>query len=143
MIQTATVTKILKDGRAEVAVRRQSACGHDCAQCGGGCAEMMVSPTVAVIAENPLRAMPGDSVQVESYTGSVLGAAVLVYLVPFLLFFLGYALGAGMNGPSEGLGAALGGLGFGLGVLLAVLADRRVRRRRSISFRITAIEPGS
>lgn len=142
MVQTATVTRVLEDGRAEVAVRRQSACGHDCSQCGGGCAEMMVSPTVAVIAENPLRAMPGDSVQVESSTRGVLGAAVLVYLVPFLLFFLGYALGAGMHGQSEGMGAALGGLGFGLGVLLAVLVDCRLRRSRGISFRITAIEPG-
>ena len=143
MIQTAKVTRVLADGRAEVAVRRQSACGHDCPQCGGGCAELMVSPTVAVIADNPLRAMPGDSVQVESSTGGVLGAAILVYLVPFALFFLGYFLAAGPAGLSDGMGAACGGLGFVLGVLLAVLADRRLRKNRGISFRITAIEPGA
>ena len=30
-----------------------------------------------------------------------------------------------------------------VGVLLAVLADRRLRKNRGISFRITAIEPGA
>ena len=87
MVQTAKVTRVLADGRAEVAVKRQSACGHDCSKCGGGCSELMVSSTVAVIAANPVRAMPGDMVTVESSTSRVLGAAVIVYLVPFLLFF--------------------------------------------------------
>ncbi len=86
MVQTAKVTRVLADGRAEVAVKRQSACGHDCSKCGGGCSELMVSSTVAVIAANPVRAMPGDMVTVESSTSRVLGAAVIVYLVPFLLF---------------------------------------------------------
>ena len=58
MVQTAKVTRVLADGRAEVAVKRQSACGHDCSKCGGGCSELMVSSTVAVIAANPVRAMP-------------------------------------------------------------------------------------
>lgn len=43
---------------------------------------------------------------------------------------------------SEGMGAAFGGIGFAVGVLLAILADRRLRRKRGITFRITAIEPG-
>ena len=45
MVQTAKVTRVLADGRAEVAVKRQSACGHDCSKCGGGCSELMVSST--------------------------------------------------------------------------------------------------
>ena len=140
MIQTAKVTRLLGDGRAEVAVKRQSACGHDCSKCGGGCSELMVSSTVAVIAANPVRAMPGDMVRVESSTSGVLGAAVVVYLVPFLLFFLGYFLASALSwGP--GPSAALGGLGFGAGVCLAILLDRRVRRNKSISFCITAIAP--
>ena len=40
--QKAKVTRLIDEGRAEVAVRRQSACGHNCATCGGGCSEMMV-----------------------------------------------------------------------------------------------------
>ena len=140
MIQTAKVTKVFPDGRAEVAVKRQSACGHDCSKCGGGCSELMVSSTVTVTASNPVRAMPGDTVRVESSTGGVLKAAVVVYLVPFLLFFLGYFVcaAAGLGG---GVSAAAGCLGFVLGVLLAILTDRRVRRERAITFHITAINP--
>lgn len=140
MIQTAKVTKVFPDGRAEVAVRRQSACGHDCSKCGGGCSELMVSSTVAVMAANPVRAMPGDTVRVESATGGILKAAVVVYLVPFLLFFLGYFVCAALQ-LSAGISAAAGGVGFAVGVLLAVLLDRQVRRRRSITFCITAINP--
>ena len=96
----------------------------------------MVSSTVAVIAANPVRAMPGDMVTVESSTSRVLGAAVIVYLVPFLLFFAGYFLCAAFR-----LSSAVGVAGFALGLLLAVLWDRRVRRQQAISFCITAIAP--
>ena len=140
MVQTAKVTRILPGGRAEVSVKRQSACGHDCSKCGGGCSELMVSSTVAVMAANPVRAMPGDMVRVESSTGGILKAAVVVYLVPFILFFLGYFICAALQ-LSGGISAAVGGIGFALGVLLAVLLDRQVRRNRSITFCITAINP--
>ncbi len=140
MIQTAKVTRVLDNGTAEVAVKRQSACGHDCSKCGGGCSELMVSSTVSVMAANPVRAMPGDMVRVESSTGGVLKAAVVVYLVPFLLFFLGYFLCAAAQ-LGGGISAAVGGIGFAVGVLLAVLLDRQVRRDRSITFCITAINP--
>ncbi|WP_243204654.1 SoxR reducing system RseC family protein [Lawsonibacter hominis] len=133
---------MLEDGRAEVAVKRQSACGHDCSKCGGGCSELMVSSTVAVVAENPVRAMPGDRVTVESSTGGVLKAAALVYLAPFVLFFLGYFLTAAL-GMTEGVSAACGGIGFAAGVVLAIFLDRHVRKSRGISFRITGIEPAA
>lgn len=138
MVQTAKVTRLLPDGRAEVSVKRQSACGHDCSKCGGGCSELMVSSTVAVIAANSIGAQPGDMVTVESSTGGVLGAAVMVYLVPFLLFFVGYFVAAALGLPGGG-SAGVGIAGFAVGILLAVLWDRRVRRQRAISFRITAI----
>ena len=140
MIQTAKVTRVLENGTAEVSVKRQSACGHDCYKCGGGCSELMVSSTVSVVAANPVRAMPGDMVRVESSTGGVLKAAVVVYLVPFLLFFLGYFLCAAAQ-LGGGVSAAVGGCGFAVGVLLAVLLDRQVRRNQSITFCITAINP--
>lgn len=140
MIQTAKVTRLLNNGTAEVAVKRQSACGHDCSKCGGGCSELMVSSTVSVVAANPVRAMPGDMVRVESSTGGILKAAVVVYLVPFLLFFLGYFICAAAQ-LGSGVSAAVGGIGFAAGVMLAVLLDRQVRRNRSITFCITAINP--
>lgn len=142
MVQTAKVTRIIDDTRAEISVKRQSACGHDCSQCAGGCSELMVSPTVAVVAENLVHAMPGDTVTVESSTKKILGAAVLVYLVPFLLFFAGYFLCALLSLPG-GLSALVGAAGFALGLFLAILKDRHARKHQTISFRITAVEPAS
>ena len=139
--QKARVTRILDEGRAEVAVKRQSACGHDCAQCGGGCSELMVASEVRVVADNAAGTRPGDTVTVESSTSRVLGAAVLVYTVPFLLFFVGYFLGAFLWG--EGAGIAAGAVGLALGFVPAVLLDRQTRRRGSIQFRIVAVEQGS
>ena len=107
MVQTAKVTRILENGLAEVAVKRQSACGHDCSQCGG-CSEMLVSQTVAVVAENPVRAMPGDTVTVESATGRVLRAAALLYLVPFALFFVLYRLAISLGAPEGDCGRLCG-----------------------------------
>ena len=94
MVQTAKVTRVLSDGRAEVAVKRQSACGHDCSKCGGGCSELMVSSTVAVIAANPVRAMPGDMVTVD---GRVVGRHDgLMYYTP------GQRRGLGIGGGGNG-----------------------------------------
>ena len=101
----------------------------------------MVSSTVSVVAANGIGAQPGDMVTVESSTKGVLGAAVMVYVVPFLLFFIGYFTAAAL-GMSGGGSAGVGGIGFALGLVLAVLWDRRVRKQQSISFRITAIAAG-
>ena len=100
----------------------------------------MVRSTVSVVAANGVGAVPGDTVRVESSSGGILKAAVVVYLVPFLLFFIAYfaCAGAGLGG---GVSAAAGCVGFVAGVLLAMLMDRRVRRNRGITFRITAINP--
>lgn len=100
----------------------------------------MVSSTVAVIAANPgpgHARRHGDGGVLHQ---RVLGAAVIVYLVPFLLFFAGYFLCAAFR-LSSGVSAAVGVAGFALGLLLAVLWDRRVRRQQAISFCITAIAP--
>ena len=101
---------------------------------------MMVAGEVRVVAQNTAGARVGDTVTVESATSRVLGAAILVYAVPFLLFFLGY-FACAAAGLGSGVSAAAGCLGFAAGVLLAILMDRRVRRRRAITFHITAINP--
>lgn len=139
MIQTAKVLSILDDGRAMVTVKRQSACGHDCSKCGGGCAELAVLPTVTVKAENLAHAVVGDTVTVASSSKKILGAAVLVYMVPLVLFLLGYCV-AGAMGLGGGVCAAIGIGGFVIGGLGAVLHDRHTRKKSTIHFSITAIE---
>lgn len=130
MTQIATVEERLGPGLVRVAVRRETACGHDCEHCGGcGAAGGQV---LRVTAADSLDTRPGDRVLVESGTGQVLSAAALVYLLPLAGFLAGYGLGSG-GSLLRGIAAVLG---FGLGLLPAVWMDRRARRRRECTFRV-------
>ena len=140
MRQTAQVIRSVRPGYAEVKVRRTSACAsaHACGSCDH-CSMMENAPEIVVVAENPHGAGEGDTVIVESATSSVLGAAVLLYIVPFLLFISFYLLGGGL-GWSEGAAIALGGVGFVLGLLSAMALDRWRKNHRPVQFKIVSIE---
>lgn len=140
MRQTAQVIRSVAPGFAEVKVRRVSACAsaHACGSCDH-CSMMENAPEIVVVAENPKGAESGDTVIVESATSSVLGAAVLLYIVPFLLFIAFYLLG-GALGWSEGAAIALGGGGFVLGLLSAMALDRWRKNHRPVQFKIVSIE---
>ena len=139
MTQNAVVKRLVAD-MAEIEVRRVSACGHDCSQCGGGCAELTHSGPVVVLASNPLNAQPGDTVVVESSSKSILGFAAVVYLLPLALFLIGYLIAKGF-GTGEGLAIGTGGLCFLLAVGVAVLVDRRVGAQKREMFSIVRIVP--
>ena len=132
MTQIATVERILKDGKAEISVARQSACSHDCGSCGG-CAG--VGQHVRVRAVNPIGAEPGNQVVVESSTRNLLGIAALVYLTPLAGFFLLWIAAAAM-GLSSAACYGAGALGFCLGMVPALVRDRRVRRQGGVAFTI-------
>lgn len=140
MRQTAQVIRSINPGFAEVKVRRVSACAsaHACGSCDH-CSMLENAPEIVVVAENPRGAETGDTVIVESATASVLGAAVLLYIVPFVLFFGLYLLGGGL-GWSEGASIALGGVGFALGLLCAMVLDRWRKTHRPVQFKIVSIE---
>ncbi len=132
MTQNGVVTKLLDGGRAEVAVERGTACGG----CGGGCETCVYASRLTVDAENAVFARPGDRVVLESASGGVLGAALLVYMLPVATFFAGYAVGAALRlaqGPC--VLTSLAGLAVGV-VLTAVIG----RRRQAPRFRITGFQ---
>lgn len=139
MQQTAQVIRVISAERAEVKVQRVSACAsaHNCGSCDH-CSFMEHAPEVIVEADNPYGAKVGDLVTVESATSNVLGAAVLVYIVPFILFFLGYSVGMGL-GKGESLAIAFGCLGFAVGLVVAVVFDR-YRKRCPTRFWIVSIK---
>ena len=83
-------------------------------------------------------AQNGDVVKVDSDRSSVLGAAVLVYIVPVILFFVGYFLGVTFHG-AESTAILLGGAGFVVGLLLAIAFDR-YRKQRPTQFRIVSVQ---
>ena len=131
MTQIATVTAVPGMGQVEVTIARQTACGHDCENCGG-CA-VGKAGQVVIRAETDFPLQPGDRVEIYS-DNKVLGAAALVYLGPVVLFLLGYMLTAPLP---EGARYLCGGLGFTLGLCGAVVCDRLTRRRSGVTYRVT------
>lgn len=138
MRQTAQVTKVISPGRVEVRIRRQTACAsaHNCGSCDS-CALMVNAPEVLVTAEDDRGARVGDTVTVESETSRVLGAAAILYLLPFFLFLLGYLVGESMGG-GEASSLLMGGGGFCLGLGCAFFVDRRMKNR-PVRYRVTAV----
>lgn len=131
MTQIATIEKLLDGNYAEIAVARQSACGHDCEKCAG-CG--VSGASVYARAANPIGAQPGQKVVVESSTKNMMGIILLVYMVPVALFFLGYFLTGSLS--SEGARYLIAAVGFVLGMVPAVLYDRRLRRHGGMDFTI-------
>jgi len=130
MEQLVRVKEARSDGTAVVIHIRESACSGDCHKCSGcGAAK----EAVLFEAENRIGARRGDLVKVESATGPVMKAAVVLYVIPLVLFFLGYYLGTFVNMPT--LCACLG---FVAGIGLVVLYDRKVVKKQNIGYTITA-----
>ncbi len=131
MEQLVRVKETYDNGTAMVIHVRESACSGDCHKCSGcGAAKEAVLFT----ASNPIGACRGDLVKVESETGPVLKAAVVLYVIPLILFFLGYYLGT----LPGNFGALFGCLGFVLGVGIVVIYDRKVVKKQNIGYTITA-----
>lgn len=137
MTQRAVVRRRLGAGRVEIAVKRASACGHGCADCAG-CASMTHAPTVTAVAEDAFGARAGQTVTVESATGTVLRCAFLVYLLPFVGLF---AAAAALEGYGEGI-AALGAVTVFVAALVGVCVplDRWITRHRAVTYRVVAVE---
>ena len=131
MEQLVRVRQTHDDGTAAVIHIRESACSGDCHKCSGcGAAKEAVIFT----ADNPIGAVPGDLVKVESSTAPVLKAAVVLYVLPLVLFFLGYWLGT-----LPGTFGTIGGvLGFMLGVVIVIVYDRLVVNKADLRSTITA-----
>lgn len=137
MTQIATVTCLTGASSAQVMVRRQSACGHDCASCGGCGPENATK--VTVVAENKVGAKPGDTVTVESESRAVLGMATLLYLVPFLLLFAGYFFGSGVLRLGEAGSILLGIVCLAVGLGGNWLLDHFYWKKRRLQFQITEV----
>ena len=122
MEQLVRVKRTFDNGTAQVIRIRESACSGDCHKCSGcGAAQ----EAIVFEALNPIGAKTGDFVTVQSETGPVLKAAVMLYMLPLVLFFGGYAVGE-MLGSS---GALFGCLAFALSVALIIVYDRNMAKK--------------
>lgn len=131
MEQLVRVKETFENGTATVLLVRESACSGDCHKCSGcGAAK----ETMIFEAANPIQAQKGDLVKVESATGPVMKAAVVLYVIPLVLFFLGYYLGSLMGN----FGVPVSCLGFALGIAIVVVYDRKVVKTDNLGYTITA-----
>ena len=133
MTQNATVIRLIDRRTAEVEVERGTACGGNC----GACEACVFQNTIRATAANLVSALPGQQVVIESKTSQVLGAAMLLYLVPFILLFIGYAVGAAL-GLAEGGCILVAALFFALGVACNVIYQRR-KKSSGITFDIISV----
>ncbi len=134
MTQQGTLKRLLPNGMAEIEVTRRSACGHDCAKCGGcGGLETQV---LYVTARNKAGAQPGDRVLIEGETRQVLGLAALAYLSPLVLFFVGYA-GAKAAQIGEGISILSGILLFCAGIVGTIFYSRRMKAQGAEPLAVT------
>lgn len=134
MTQNATVIAVRQDGRAEIAVKRASACGENCASCGAHCENR----DIYAVAENKLGAHEGDSVIVESSTSKVIGIALIVYIVPLVFFALGYAICA-IIGLKEGICIAASIAAMLIGTLAARFLNNSVIKRKDFAYNIIRV----
>ena len=131
MTQDAVVTKLLPDGMAEVAVTRGTACGGSCSSCES----CMFQSELRVPARNPIQALPGQKVTIESKSSRVFSAAVLVYVMPLLFFLAGYALAAAF-GASEGIRILVSFAALLVSACVLVLSQRLNKKQKPITYEI-------
>lgn len=115
------MAELLPEGKAVLAVRRESACSGDCHKCGGcGGTEQ----TLYLTAGNPVGAKKGDIVYFESRSDVVLKGAVLLYLLPLVLFLAGYLAAMSLDGWAFPIACG----GFVLGFLPATVYNHRLKK---------------
>ena len=135
MTQIATVERIVDAHHAIISVPRKSACGHDCEECAG-CG--VSGAAVKAKALNPIGAIPGQKVVVESSTKKMLGIVAFVYTIPVALFVLGYLVMA-FTTTSVPLQYGVAIAGFVIGVAAAILYDRKIKRQGGLTFNIVRL----
>ena len=133
MTQFAIIKKLPSPYKAEVEVLRGTACGDSCESCG----VCHYASKIRVEARNDIGAQVGDRVEIEATTSRILGAAVLVYVVPFVLFFIGYALAAALS-MTEVMRVVMSFAFFALGLGVVVAVGRR-HRKNPITYNITRV----
>ncbi len=103
-----------------VEVTRKSACGENCASCGGNCK----LKTQICIAENICRGVPGDRVIIEISDKKMLKSAFLVYILPILVFFVVYVASSACS-ASDSISAIAAVLCFAIVLSVLTFYDKR------------------
>ena len=132
MEQRGVVVK-LDDGYAYVKIKRQSACGSNCASCAGCEVTERVSRVI-----NAQNAKIGDHVRMEIKTKHIIMAAFLLYLMPlFLGFFVGITI---FSLTLNDLLSVVSGIAiFAVAYLIIYILNRKLPKNDKFIGRITGI----
>lgn len=96
MLSEGTVLRV--DGKfVTVGVKRHTACDTCRAQCGGHCDK---ADTLETTVENTMGAEVGDRVRLYTKTSTVLGYAMLVFILPLVFGILGYLIPYLLGAPT-------------------------------------------
>lgn len=134
MTNYAVVTKLLPEGKAEIEVVRQSACGGNCASCGG-CSKNNIMKAVAI---NKVNAQPGQRVLIESSSSRIFSAVALVYVMPLVFFVASYIIAAA-QGLSEGKCILVSFAALAFSAVILVLSQKLKKNKDEIIFNIIEI----
>lgn len=134
MTQEAVITKVYPSGLAEVAVRRTTACGGNCASCES----CVFDSELKTLAKNSIEARPGQKVLIESQSSKIFRAAFLVYVLPLLLFLCGFFL-ASLLGGSEAVCIAASFFGVALGGVIVIISQKYRKPKDAITFEVVEL----
>ncbi len=128
------------NGMADVEVRRASACGDNCASCGGGCSV----PVTRVRIKNSLGAEKGDLVEVKLQTKFVMQFAFIVYIIPLVMLIAGTAFGISIFKSMgiinyESLGFLTGLVLLGVSFIFLRQVDKRIKNSDRLKFEMVRI----
>ncbi len=119
MLQEAIITKIRDDGLAEVVVERLGICGGDC----NGCNECKYEHLMKSVVQNPIGAVRGQHVMIETPTSGVVRGALAIYVLPIVLLIAGYAIAAALS-LSEGTCIIAAFAAAIAGVIIAIVISK-------------------
>lgn len=139
MEQVGFVRKI-KDDKMELEVRRASACGGGCNDCGGSCDE---DPHIVVIS-NQLNAKVGDFVELQAEVGNLLKYTFIIYMIPFMFLvggiFIGNFLFKNSNTDNREMLSFLSGLiSVGVSLVILKLIDKKAAKKDDGTIKATRI----
>lgn len=138
MEEIAQVVRVIDGGGAEVEIRRHTMC-HECGGCGHGKSE-----NTRFEVDNPIQAQEGEIVILEMATKNLLGAVLLIYLLPLIDLIIGYLIGDWLNTTyhffkGEGFAIICGLLFLALTFVFIRQYDKRAGTRSGFKPRITRV----
>ena len=133
MTQEAIVIRTLPDSRAEVLVKRQTACGNNC----GSCESCIYQSELMAVARNQIGAKPGQKVTIATANSKVFSAALLVYILPLVFFVLGFIVSRAL-GAGEGLSILVSFLCLIPSAAILVHTQKKKPEEKQIQFDIIA-----